>query len=160
MTDSQGSQPAAGEQSIVLRESHVRQAMGFLRDPRVSSAPLSHAVNFLHSKNMTDIEVREAFRRLRMPYPDIEVPLGYYPVEPRRGSSWFGTLLTATAVAGALYGIREVVRRYIVPLYVPELVDAVAQGDSAQEHNARVIKRQESQIGRWERYRCLCVSQC
>lgn len=148
MTESASVQPGANEQMMGLRESHVRQAMGFLRDPRVGSAPLVQAVHFLRSKRMTEAEVREAFKRLAIPFPDPALAQAYFAPEPRRGSSWSGAFLTVTLAAGALYAIREVLRRYVVPAYFPELVEAATQAGNLQRHSATIIKRQERQIGK------------
>jgi len=155
-----------------LREAHVAQAVNFLQDPRVRREPLVRAVHFLRAKNVTDVEVREAFSRLKLPYPensDAAVPWGYPPPPPpQRGSAFMGTMVTLGLTAGALYAAREFLRVFVIPRYFPEFVplmngegnEVVTQRNtdvnvhgtdgnngvvSTRQHNA-LMKLQERQI--------------
>lgn len=149
------------------REGHVLQAVNFLQDPRVRREPLVRAVHFLRGKNVSDAEVREAFSRLKLPYPETEaaalangVPWGYQQPPPPQQSAFMGTMMTLGLTAGALYAAREFLRVYVIPRYFPEFVPAneVPENDSdntrergrtpdmdARQHNA-LMQLQERQI--------------
>lgn len=125
-----------------LREPFVLQAVKFLADPRVQSADPRRAVEFLMGKNLTENEVRAAFSRLALPFPEGKVstttdgpssgsgsapnvvmlpPGAQLHVGPPTPSTWSSWLWSATAVVGFIGALRELLRRYLVPLYLREL---------------------------------------
>jgi peroxin-14 len=123
-----------------LREAFVAQAVKFLSDPRVQAADLRRAVDFLRSKNLTEAEVRAAFDRVSLPFPETTArdELGAYGhgatppnvvmlppgaqlhVGPPR-STWGSFVWNIVVAAGVFAALREVVRRYVVPMYFPDL---------------------------------------
>lgn len=130
--------------SSVVQESNVHQAITFLRDPRVRSAPLIRAVEFLRAKKINDAELREAFSRLNLPFPDLAV--GFLaPTQPPPRRSIFLSLLNAIlscgAIVGTLYAMRELLRRWLGPQYL-----ALPSMDSIQRDSAELLQRQGRQL--------------
>ncbi len=128
----------------LVQESNVHQAMTFLRDPRVRSAPLIRAVEFLRTKKINDAELREAFSRLNLPFPDLAVGFLTPTAPPPRRSillSLLNALLSCGAIVGTLYAMRELLRRWLGPQYL-----ALALVDSTHPDTGTLLKRQEQQL--------------
>lgn len=134
-----------------LNEEHVRQAVVFLSDARVKAADPARAAHFLRQKLIPERELREAFKRCGIPFPHEPTagqvaawgqppPMQYFahPPPPPARSPWMSALYSITAIVGAYAVLREVLKRYVIPVYFPEL---------AGSESADVIKRQERQIG-------------
>lgn len=152
--------------SSSMREPSVQQAVTFLNDPRVKGAEPSRALGFLRSKGITENELHEAYRRVGMPFPAGSAPLftpmqqpfppGAAPLypphagpavpyrQPRRGPSWVSVFLGITAAAGIYTAVREVLRRYVVPMYFP---DAARIADERRRRDEMSLQEQELQIG-------------
>lgn len=141
-----------------VREGVVLQAVKFLADPRVQAANPQRAIDFLRGKSMTEAEVREAFKRASLPYPNTPVgQQGFIPIDAaqrgnvvvlppgaqlrvgpqRQGSSWASWFWGVTVAVAVLAAAREFLRRYLVPLYFPE----------AERRPEEQRRRETSQIG-------------
>jgi hypothetical protein len=122
----------AAPEANSMRETIVQQAVTFLTDARVKAADPRRAVDFLLGKNLTVAEIREAFRRVNMNFPgasELLAPSNFLVVPPgarvsvrpgQRGSSWVSLFWGLTAAAGVIAVVRELLRRYVAPLYFPE----------------------------------------
>lgn len=136
-----------------LNEALVRQAVSFLSDPRVQQANPSRALEFLRQKRIPDPELREAFSRCRLHFPHVVrgaqvvpwAPAPYHPAPPPRRSPWLSALYSVTAVVGVCAALREILKRYVVPVYFPEH----AATDEFRRYSSNIIKRQEKQIGKF-----------
>lgn len=163
----------AGVPIAPLREDIVQQATRFLQDPRVRAADARRAVDFLIGKKVTEQEVREAFRREGLPFPEAlpqsekAVRTLYEPpsrpglaLTPRRrrSATWVSVFWGVTTALGALAGVRELLRRYVFPTYFPGLmylVDGAGQaGRGCDEAPA------SPQIGKTTRWPCAPPSMC
>jgi peroxin-14 len=148
-----------------LREAIVQQAVKFLTDPRVKAANPQRALDFLLGKNLTLAEIREAFRRVNREFPGapggsafpgapggpgpsniLMVPPGSHVSvrHGRRGTSWASLFWGLTAAAGAVALIRELLRRYVVPLYFPEMERAA---DEHRRTEGPLARRSDEEIG-------------
>lgn len=145
-----------------LREPSIQQAVTFLNDPRVKGAEPQRALDFLRTKGITEDELREAYRRVGVPFPNSQSPFaavpqpfapGAPPMYPphgvvvpyqRRGPSWMSVFLGITAAAGIYTAIREVLRRYVVPMYFP---DAARVAEERRRREEMSFQGQEVQIG-------------
>lgn len=126
----------------------------------MQAAEPRRAVEFLMGKNLTENEVRAAFGRLSLPFPDVKVstthdglfaeagppanvvmlPAGaQLHVSPQNRSTWSSWLWSATVVVGIIGALRELFRRYVVPYYLHEL--QLDPGDRVGE------RRQSEQLG-------------
>lgn len=130
-----------------LREAMIQQAQTFLADARVASAPPRRAVDFLLSKDVTLAEVRTAFQRAGLAFPPAEFEHGQLAPVQRR-STWGGWLWSLLVAAGVIGAVREILRRWVVPLYFPARISAAGGGDELRglresvsriEGQARVI---------------------
>lgn len=110
-----------------LREDMIQQAQTFLSDPRVASAPPHRAVDFLLSKDVTLAEVRTAFQRAGLAFPPPEHGHGH--LAPVQRSTWGGWLWSLFAAAGVIGAVREILRRWVVPLYFPGRIFVAGGGD-------------------------------
>lgn len=152
-----------------LRESSVQQAVSFLNDPRVKNSDPSRAVSFLRQKGISDVELREAYQRCGLPFPTpatallpqlphasfpphpypimqpnfLAAPLPMHPSSTR--PSWVSVFMGLTAAAGIYTAIRELLRRYIVPLYFP---DAARIAEERRRREQHTFLAQEEQIGK------------
>lgn len=68
-----------------------------------------------------------------------------HPVRPTSRSSWVSLFLGLTAAAGIYTAIRELLRRYIVPLYFPDAA-RIAEERRLREENTFLA--QERHIGK------------
>lgn len=155
---------SSSEGSSSLREPSVLQAVTFLNDPRVKGSDPSRALDFLRSKGITEDELREACRRVGTPFPHAAAPpfqhlqplpsggLPHYPPhlmppvpyqQQRRGPSWVSVFLGITAAAGIYTALREVLRRYVVPMYFP---DAARVAEERRRRDEMSLQAQELQI--------------
>lgn len=143
--------PFEGPVAPAVREDAVREAVAFLNDPRVKAADPARAQAFLQQKGMAPAEVREAFRRCALPLPPsagavrafAAPPQQLVVPPPREGRSWFGVFMGVVAAAGLYTAVREVLKRYVVPLYFPDAA-RVAEERRRREEAA---SRQERQLG-------------
>eukprot|EP00189_Rhodosorus_marinus_P011870 CAMPEP_0184741208 /NCGR_PEP_ID=MMETSP0315-20130426/4271_1 /TAXON_ID=101924 /ORGANISM="Rhodosorus marinus, Strain UTEX LB 2760" /LENGTH=349 /DNA_ID=CAMNT_0027211389 /DNA_START=638 /DNA_END=1687 /DNA_ORIENTATION=- len=152
------------DDSEVLREDKVSQAVQFLADSRVSAAPLEKAIGFLQRKGLTAGEIREALKRATktvtpeienlLQNPDNSAPSAgagaasgvvqssgavvaapqagsaqpqvlYYTQPPNQSvvqprQTWKEAVLWAGALSGIVLTVREVLKKYVVPIYFPE----------------------------------------
>lgn len=156
-------------QNASIREPFVRQAVSFLSDKRVQTADPSKALTFLRQKGVSEDELREAYRRVGIPFPSSHVdmpsqqtalayPTNYqhatqYPLQatqfanyppPARRTSWFNVFLGLTAAAGLYTAVREVLKRYIVPMYFP---DAARIAEERRRREDQASEIQGRQIG-------------
>lgn len=156
--------PASGAPSA--REPSVQQAVTFLNDPRVKGAEPLRALEFLRAKGITEEELREAYRRVGMAFPEGSAPLfplaqpPFPPVgtppyphhlgpgvpyqQVRTGPSWVSVFLGITAAAGIYTAVREVLKRYVVPMYFP---DAARIAEERRRRDEMSLQAQELQIG-------------
>lgn len=147
-----------------IRESSVQQAVTFLNDPRVKSADPSAALDFLRKKGATEEELREAYRRCGLPFPSapptasLPQPLPpqlaapfphphphlvpFHP-PPQRGPSWVSVFLGVAAAAGIYTAFREVLKRYVVPMYFPE---AARIAEERRRQDQMATQQQDLQI--------------
>ncbi|KAI0566544.1 peroxin 14 [Gracilaria domingensis] len=150
-----------------LRESSVQQAVTFLKDPRVRSSDPSRAVAFLRQKGISDAELREAYRREGLPFPHaVAQPLPHRPLPPHMYSaasspfpgpaapvrvvatrpSWVSVFLGLTAAAGVYTALRELLRRYVVPLYFPDAARIAEERRLREEHTFLTQERQIAEL--------------
>jgi Pex14 N-terminal domain len=120
--------PAASAPAV-LREGAVQQAVKFLSDMRVQAADPARAVAFLRAKKLTEPEIREAFHR-------VDQAGGRFGIKPGAPGRTWGSLFWSLAVTvGALAAFREFLRRYVVPVYFPDMagrIDDQRRRDAAQ----------------------------
>lgn len=136
------------------RERSVQQAVDFLNDPRVRGAHPGKALDFLRQKGITEEELREAYRRCNLPFPNPVAPQFVPPHHPApqqyvayqrpARTSWVSVFLGITAAAGIYTAVREVLRRYIVPLYFPDAARIAVERRNREENT---FHAQERQIG-------------
>lgn len=127
-----------------MNEELIGSAVTFLHDPSVAQSPLAKRVEFLESKGLTQQEIEEALKRaeagtggsasagapsaaatpaapLHSSYGSSVAlpPLDYYnpPTPPQR--LWKDYFIMATATAGVLYGLYQVVTKYLIPSIIP-----------------------------------------
>lgn len=157
-----------------LRESFIQQAVTFLNDPRVRGADPNAALDFLRKKGITEDELREAYRRSGVPFPSqlassfpaqANTPLAaqyfhttaqltpFQQAGPARGASWLSVFFGITAAAGIYAALREVLKRYVVPLYFPEAARVAEERRRRDEVSWQV---QETQIGKCVMGRSCC----
>ena len=74
------------------------------------------------------------------PHPNNQL---YQPQQQR--SSWFSLFLGITAAAGLYAAVREVLKRYVVPLYFPDAARIAEERRRREEHT---FYAQERQIGK------------
>lgn len=74
------------------------------------------------------------------PHPNNQL---YQPQQQR--SSWFSLFLGITAAAGLYAAVREVLKRYVVPLYFPDAARIAEERRKREEHT---FYTQERQIGK------------
>ncbi|CAN8070705.1 unnamed protein product [Agarophyton chilense] len=150
-----------------IRESSVQQAVTFLKDPRVRSSDLSRAVAFLRQKGISDEELREAYRREGLPFPHVvahpstrppfpqhlypPAPLPFpgppHPVRPvPTRPSWVSVFLGLTAAAGVYTAVRELLRRYVVPLYFPDAARIVEERRLREENTFLAQERHIAEL--------------
>lgn len=132
----------------------IEQAVTFLNDPRVRNADQAQALSFLRRKGIKEDEIREAYRRSGLPYPTHSAPpaaqfpqtLTPYGMPPAYAAptrpSWISVFLGITAAAGIYTAARELLRRYIVPLYFPDAARIVEERRRREEHAFGVQERQ------------------
>lgn len=138
------------------REESIHEAVNFLNDPRVKGSDPSKAVSFLRSKGITDAELAEAYRRCGVPFPSAggfssptyaRHPPPFHP-PGHRGSSWTTVFWGVTAAAGVYAAGRELLKRYVVPMYFPE---AARVGEERRRRDEQTMRSQEAEIGRVSR---------
>mmetsp|Transcript_27004 Transcript_27004/g.105008 ORF Transcript_27004/g.105008 Transcript_27004/m.105008 type:complete len:187 (+) Transcript_27004:780-1340(+) len=173
------------DDSEVVREEKVTQAVQFLGDSRVSAAPLEKAIGFLQRKGLTAGEIREALKRAtKTVTPEIENLLQnpessapsaaagaasgalqtagavvgapqagsaqpqvvYYTQPPNQSTlqprqTWKEAVLWAGAVSGIVLAVREVLKKYVVPIYFPE----ETEGKRLKDLQSEVRKHQGKQ---------------
>lgn len=148
-----------------LREDSIRQATNFLNDPRVKGSDTSKALTFLRGKGITEDELREAYRRCEVPFPStapapfVPPPFPYsappfppyagpvvpfQPPPPQARTSWISLFWGITAAAGVYAALRELLKRYVVPMYFPE---AARIAEERRRRDELTIQSQETQIG-------------
>ncbi|KAG7662072.1 PEX14 [[Candida] subhashii] len=134
-----------------MDEELIKSAVSFLRDPQVASSPLTKKVEFLESKGLNQSEIEEALRRANegtnsqvattttasptatttttsvvSPSQPNLPPIDYYnapPPPPER--SWKDYFIMATATAGVMYGLHQVVTKYLIPTIIPPSQSAI-----------------------------------
>lgn len=148
-----------------LREPFVLQAVKFLSDPRVQAAEPRRAVEFLMGKNLTENEVRAAFSRLSLPFPDGKIPATdhglFAEADPRPNvvmlppgaqlhvgapsrSTWSSWLWNATVIVGIIGALRELFRSYVVPYSVRELQPDSGEGDRGRRQSEQINELSEA----------------
>lgn len=135
--------------ALQLRQQSIQQAIDFLNDPRVRHEDPSKALTFLRQRGITEEELREAFRRIDRPFPHPAPLLPYHPhIAPQRParSSWTSIFLAITAAAGVYAAFREVMRRYVVPLYFPDVAQVEERRLEERRQADRVIESHEREI--------------
>lgn len=129
-----------------IREDLVKNAVGFLKDPQASTAPLEKKIEFLESKGLTKEEIDESIKRSQDPtIPSTSTSelqeqtpksnnhspsQGYIPQQHQQYYSppppavpdrdWKDYFIMATATVGVGYALYEITKRYIVPNILPE----------------------------------------
>jgi Pex14 N-terminal domain len=124
------------------REGAVQQAVQFLSDGRVQAADPERAAAFLRTKKLTENEIQEAFRRARATFPDSGLSLSSRP-----GRSWTSIFWGIAVAVGALAAARELLSRYVVPVYFPEIA---AQMDGRR-------RREPAEIGTSNLSSCVAI---
>ena len=132
-----------------IREEMVSASVKFLRDPKVTSAPLAKKIAFLESKGVTNAEIQVAISRVNN--PDIAPPTpppASYPVMVQPSPS-IGPLGTPLGIAGLALGMSTLsVMAYHFSLkYFGHLLPdylAPVQSVSVEEH--RLIVKEELQL--------------
>lgn len=142
----------------VIRQGTVEQAARFLCDSRVRAAKPAEAVAFLRKKHLSDVEIREAFRRVGVPFPHDDD--GHFGPQnavflhpgteldtvrrPRRSfSTWISFFGGIAAALGLFALVRELLRRYVVPLYFPTRQrltarERIADAANGQNHEDKI----------------------
>jgi len=132
----------------------VGQAVTFLSDPAVRAADPTAAVRFLAAKGLHPAEMAAAFSQAGLPPPPPPPVVTYPPPPPAAGAaaaahgtappgdgggSWRSAAVGGAVALGAFTALRELARRYVVPLYFPDLVPsgvAATVGGDAGRHGS------------------------
>ncbi|QRV76301.1 peroxisomal membrane anchor protein (Pex14) [Ceratobasidium sp. AG-Ba] len=119
------------------RQELVKNAVKFLSDPQIQSAPLTKRISFLESKGLTNTEIEEAIAEsassstASRPALNYSVPQsGFHgagilttsPPVPQR--DWRDYFIMALVSGGLVYGVAALARKYIVPHLQPPSEDA------------------------------------
>lgn len=143
---------------MAVREDLLQNAVSFLRDSQVSSAPLDKKIEFLKSKSLTQEEIDEALKRANgessapvtnsqeisqsSSYPsnagNANVPPAapqYYtaPPPPVPERDWKDYFIMATATVGVGYALYQITTRYLIPNILPESKSKLDQDKAAIE---------------------------
>ncbi|QRV91124.1 peroxisomal membrane anchor protein (Pex14) [Ceratobasidium sp. AG-Ba] len=119
------------------RQELVKNAVKFLSDPQIQSAPLTKRISFLESKGLTNTEIEEAIAEsaasstASRPASNYSVPQsGFHgagilttsPPVPQR--DWRDYFIMALVSGGLMYGVAALARKYLVPHLQPPSEDA------------------------------------
>ncbi|KAG9099813.1 peroxisomal membrane protein pex14, partial [Ceratobasidium sp. 392] len=119
------------------RQELVRNAVTFLSDPKIQSAPLTKRISFLESKGLTNTEIEEAIAEsasastASRPASDYSMPRAVFqghsvltapPHVPQR--DWRDYFIMALVSGGLMYGVAALARKYIMPHLQPPSEDA------------------------------------
>jgi len=123
----------------------VRNAIGFLSDPKIQSAPLTQRLAFLESKGMTAAEIEEAMRLsasstsggggVSSAFPQAQMQsMGYATVPTIPQRDWRDYFIMAVISGGVMFGIVSLVRKYLLPhLRPPEQTAFESSRDALTE---------------------------
>ncbi|KAG8773586.1 peroxisomal membrane protein pex14 [Ceratobasidium sp. 428] len=118
------------------RQELVRNAVTFLSDPKIQSAPLTKRLSFLESKGLTNTEIEEAIAEsaaastASRPASNYSVPHTEFrgptvltaPPVPQR--DWRDYFIMALVSGGLMYGVAALAKKYIMPHLQPPSEDA------------------------------------
>ncbi|KAG8712299.1 peroxisomal membrane protein pex14 [Ceratobasidium sp. 394] len=119
------------------RQELVRNAVTFLSDPKIQSAPLTKRISFLESKGLTNTEIEEAIAEsaaastasrptsnYSVPHTGFQSPgiLTAPPPVPQR--DWRDYFIMALVSGGLMYGVAALAKKYIMPHLQPPSEDA------------------------------------
>lgn len=135
----------------------MKNAVKFLSDPQIQSAPLTKRISFLESKGLTNTEIEEAIAEsaassiaprsmsnYSVPRSEFQGP-GVLAPPPVPQRDWRDYFIMALVSGGLMYGVTALARKYIMPHLQPPSEDAfeatTSQLNSQFDEAAALLKQ-------------------
>ncbi|EJD55591.1 hypothetical protein AURDEDRAFT_78799 [Auricularia subglabra TFB-10046 SS5] len=121
-----------------LRQDLVRNAVVFLKDPKIQASPVAKRIEFLEAKGLTNAEVQEAISQAALsstgpsgtaaatqptysvtPFVSQQYAYAPQPAPPVPQLDWRDYFIMAVVSGGAMYGLVALARKYVWPRLQP-----------------------------------------